>query len=62
MDCMESSERGQNPALGKRPSFDFGIENLVVWARSESNGFAGTDCKLFWSTGVLVKTKARIST
>ena len=28
-------------------------ENLVFRARSELNGFAGKDCELFWSTGVL---------
>ncbi len=29
------------------------IENLVLRARSEFNGFAGKDCELIWSTGVL---------
>jgi hypothetical protein len=29
------------------------LENLVFRARSELNGFAGKDCELFWSTGVL---------
>ena len=27
------------------------IENLVLRARSEFDGFAGKDCELFWSTG-----------
>ncbi len=27
--------------------------NLVLWTRSELNGFAGKDNKLFWSTGIL---------
>jgi hypothetical protein len=48
----------------------FNIENLVLWARLELNGFAGKDCELFWiagvlenwSVGVLAKAKARIST
>jgi hypothetical protein len=45
----------------------FNIENLVLRARSEFDGFAGKDCELFWSTGVLelgvlAKAKARIST
>ena len=31
----------------------FNIENLVLGARSEFNGFAGTSGDLFWSTGVL---------
>jgi len=31
----------------------FNIENLVLRARSEFNGFAGTGGELFWSTGVL---------
>ncbi len=31
----------------------FNLENLVLWARSESNGFAVKDNELFWSTGVL---------
>jgi hypothetical protein len=31
----------------------FNIENQVLRARSEFNGFAGKDCELFWSTGVL---------
>jgi hypothetical protein len=29
----------------------FNIEDLVLWAMSEFNGFAGKDCELFWSTG-----------
>jgi hypothetical protein len=29
------------------------LGNLVLWARSELNGFAGKDSALFWSTGVL---------
>jgi hypothetical protein len=29
------------------------IENLVLGARSVFNGFAGKDCELIWSTGVL---------
>jgi hypothetical protein len=29
------------------------LENLVLRARSELRGFAGKDCELFWSTGVL---------
>ncbi len=29
------------------------IENLILWARSNLNGFAGKDSELFWSTGVL---------
>jgi hypothetical protein len=28
----------------------FNIENLVLRARSEFNGFAGKDCELSWST------------
>jgi hypothetical protein len=31
--------------------FFFNIENLVLRARSEFDGFAGKDCELFWSTG-----------
>jgi hypothetical protein len=29
------------------------MENLVLGARLELNGFAGKDSELFWSTGVL---------
>jgi hypothetical protein len=47
-------------------SFLFNIENLVLGARSEYSGFAGKDANSlgvleWWSTGVLVKMKARIS-
>jgi hypothetical protein len=43
----------------------FYIENLVLGARSEYNGSAGTGANTFgvleyWSTGVLAKMKARI--
>ena len=43
----------------------FNIENLVLRARSEFNGFAGAGANHFgvlefWSIGVLAKTKARI--
>jgi hypothetical protein len=31
----------------------FNRANLVLGARSKLNGFAGKDCELFWSTGVL---------
>ena len=31
----------------------FNIENLILRARVEFNGFAGKDCELFWSTGIL---------
>ncbi|GEM_PF-3017428 len=29
------------------------MNNLTAEARSEFNGFAGKDCELFWSIGVL---------
>jgi hypothetical protein len=43
----------------------FNIENLVLRARSEFNGFVGAGANRFgvlefWSIGVLAKTKARI--
>ncbi len=38
----------------------FNIENLVLRARSEFNGFAGKDCELFWSTRVLEFMKSQI--
>jgi hypothetical protein len=43
----------------------FNIENLVLRARSEFNGFADAGANHFkvlefWSIGVLAKTKARI--
>jgi hypothetical protein len=43
----------------------FNTENLVLGARSEYNGSAGTGANFFgvlvyWSTGVLEKMKARI--
>ena len=44
--------------LGMEP-FLFKIENLVLRARSELDGFAGKDCELFWSTGVLECWKKR---
>jgi hypothetical protein len=33
------------------------LKNLVLWASSEINGFAGKDGKRFWSIGVLKKAK-----
>jgi hypothetical protein len=49
----------------KRFLCSFNIENLVLRARSEFNGFAGAGANRFgvlefWSIGVLAKTKARI--
>jgi hypothetical protein len=38
------------------------MENLVLRARSEPNGFAAKDNELFWSIGVLKKAKTLIST
>jgi hypothetical protein len=43
----------------------FNIENLLLGAKSECNGFAGTGAGPFgvlecWSTGVLAKMKVRI--
>jgi hypothetical protein len=35
------------------------LENLVLRARSEFNGFAGKDCELFWSFGVLESMKSQ---
>jgi hypothetical protein len=37
----------------------YSIENLVLRARSECNGFAGKDCELFWSTGVPESMKSQ---
>jgi len=37
----------------------FNIENLVLRAKSEFNGFAGKGGELFWSIGVLAKMKAQ---
>jgi hypothetical protein len=34
-------------------NFYSNLENLVLGARSELNGFAGKDSELFWSSGVL---------
>jgi hypothetical protein len=31
----------------------FNIENLVLRARSKFDGFAGKDCEVSWSTGIL---------
>jgi hypothetical protein len=36
------------------------LGNLVLWGKSQLNGFAGKDSGLFWSTGVLEKAKTRI--
>ena len=36
-----------------RPHDDLNLTNLVLWAKSRLNGFAGKDSKLSWSTGVL---------
>jgi hypothetical protein len=35
----------------------FNIENLVLRASSELDGFAGKDCEVFWSIGVLERCK-----
>jgi hypothetical protein len=54
-----------NPRAERIENHLFNIENLVLGARSEFNGFAGTgESSLgvleYWSTGVLAKMKARI--
>jgi hypothetical protein len=44
---------GQLSASMEHAPHLFNIENLVLRARSEFNGFAGKDCELFCSTGVI---------
>ena len=39
--------------MSNREVILFNIENLVLGAGSEFNGFDGTGASFFWSTGVL---------
>ena len=57
--------RTDSLTVGTHGSALLNIENLVLRARSEFNGFAGAGANHFgvlefWSIGVLIKMKARI--